>query len=115
MTFPAWVFARWRAATLAPERQPSVVPALHVKPRVPAEYMALHNSLEHRYASMVVLTFEQIESLLGFALPEQARTEQAWWTRETLPADRHSETWIMARRRATPNLLCRTVAFERLP
>ena len=115
MTFLAWVSARWRAATLPPERQPSVVPPPHVKPRVPAEYMALHSYLEHRYASMVVLTFEQIESLLGLALPDPARTEQSWWTGETLPADRHGETWTMARRRATPNLLSRTVAFERLP
>ena len=115
MRFFAWLTARWGDVTLAPERQPSVVPAPHSKPRVPVEYMALYSYLEHRYASMVVLTFEQIESLLGFPLPDLARTEQAWWTGETLPAARHGETWTLARRRATPNLRAQTVAFERLP
>jgi hypothetical protein len=115
MRFLAWLSARWRIVTLAPEPQPSVVPAPQSKPRVPVEYMALHSYLEHRYASMVVLTFEQIESLLGFPLPALARTEQAWWTGDTLPAARHGETWTMAQRRATPNLRAQTVAFERLP
>ena len=32
----------------------------------------------HRYASTVVLTFDQMESLLGFALPEAAHKERAW-------------------------------------
>jgi hypothetical protein len=44
-------------------------------PRVPREYRAFDTYLEHRYASVVVLTFEQIEALLGFALPTSARTE----------------------------------------
>ena len=43
-------------------------------PHVPCEYRALYAYLEHRYASVVGLTFEQIEALLGFALPTPART-----------------------------------------
>ena len=43
-------------------------------PHIPREYRALYAYLEHRYASVVVLTFEQIEGLLGFALPTPART-----------------------------------------
>jgi hypothetical protein len=45
---------------------------------VPGEYRALYSYLEHRY--VVVLTFEQIEALLGFALPTPARIEREWWT-----------------------------------
>jgi len=48
------------------------------KPRsfpVPAEYLSLHKYLENRYADTVVLTFSQIEDLLGFVLPESARRE----------------------------------------
>ncbi len=41
-------------------------------PHVPREYRALYTYLERRYASVVVLTFEQMEALLGFALPCQA-------------------------------------------
>jgi len=75
------------------------------------EYAALHKYLENRYASLVVLSFEQIESLLGFSLPDGARTDRTWWTHD----DGHTEAWAKARRSAVPNLLARNVAFERLP
>jgi len=82
--------------------------------RVPDEYLALYRYLEHRYASNVVLTFAEMESLLGFSLPESARTRADWWAGELSPQDRHAETWTVAHRRATPNLVARTVTFERL-
>lgn len=78
-------------------------------------YLLLYNYLENRYAATVVLTFAQIEDLLGFVLPEQARVDQEWWT----AADRnaagpnYSDSWVLARRTATPNLAAQTVAFER--
>jgi len=77
--------------------------------------MALYTYLQHRYASNVVLTFEQVESLVGFSLPPRARTERDWWTTLTRDTDRHSDAWTVAQRTATPNLSARTVAFERLP
>jgi hypothetical protein len=84
-------------------------------PCVPSEYLSLYTYLEHRYASVVVLTFEQMEALLGFALPSPAGTERDWWSGATEGTNRHSEAWIRARRTATPNLSARTVTFERLP
>ena len=42
-------------------------------PRVPNEYLSLYTYLEHRFASTVVLTFEQMEALLGFSLPRIGR------------------------------------------
>ena len=39
----------------------------------------LFDYLEDRYAQTVVLTFEQIEDLLGTGLPEPARRDGAWW------------------------------------
>jgi hypothetical protein len=62
-----------------------------------------------------VLTFEQVEALLGFALPEAAWSEQGWWTSAAASVDRHSDAWTVARRTATPNLSARTVTFERVP
>jgi hypothetical protein len=53
----------------------SLIPAEPSTPYVPGEYRALYRYLDQRYASVIVLTFEQIEALLGFALPEPARTE----------------------------------------
>ena len=84
-------------------------------PRVPAEYRSLYTYLDHRYASIVVLTFEQIEALLGFTLPVQASIEPEWWTDVAVSASRHSEAWLEAGRTATPSLAARTVRFERLP
>ena len=46
----------------------------------------LFDYLEERYAQTVVLTFEQIEDLLGTGLPEPARRDGGWWLE---PGDRH--------------------------
>ena len=80
---------------------------------VAAEYRSLYTYLEHRYASTVVLNFEQIEALLGFPLPPPARTDRHWWTGAALSADRHSDAWTVAGRTALPNLLAGNVTFER--
>ena len=79
------------------------------------KYLLLYNYLENRYANTVVLTFAQIEDLLGFGLPEQARLHQEWWTdAEKTPAGpNYSDSWILARRTATPNMVAQTVVFER--
>jgi hypothetical protein len=81
-------------------------------PHVPREYRALYTYLDHRYASVVVLTFEQIEALLGSALPGPARTEREWWT-EIADAQRHCSAWTSAGRTAAPNLAAGIITFER--
>ena len=79
------------------------------------QYLLLYNYLENRYANTVVLTFAEIEDLLGFALPDQARLHQEWWTAADTHVARpnYSDSWILASRTATPNLLAKTVVFER--
>lgn len=79
------------------------------------KYVLLYKYLENRYANTVVLTFSQIEDLLGFSLPDQARQEQAWWTEEpaTAAGPSYSDAWILASRSAKPNLVAHTVTFER--
>ena len=75
----------------------------------------LYEYLEHRYADRVVLTFQQVEDLLGFTLPDRARQEPGWWSDTGLgPDDSGSNAWTLARRSAQPNLRARTVAFERV-
>ena len=85
------------------------------QPVMSGKYLLLYKYLHDRYADTVVLTFGQIESLLGFALPDQARVNQQWWTNAVVTAAEinYSDSWILARRVATPNLLAQTVAFER--
>jgi hypothetical protein len=113
MTLQQSVLTWWDRLTRVPESQASVAPRLGPTPNVPVEYLSLHAYLEHRYATTVVLTFEQMESLLGFALPEPARSQPDWWTAAASSRDRHPHTWTAAGRTATPNLLAGTVAFER--
>jgi hypothetical protein len=80
---------------------------------VPGEYATLHNYLTNRYANIVVLTFDQIEGLLGFRLPDSARTQQKWWTgRAEGDEPACSDAWILAGMTARPNLLAQTVVFE---
>jgi len=85
------------------------------RPPVPAAYMPLFTYLDRRYATTVVLTFEQIEALLGFPPPSAAFTDPEWWTGRAGANDRHTAAWTAANRRATPRLTARVVAFERLP
>ena len=78
-------------------------------------YASLQKYLTARYADAVVLTFAQIEDLLGFALPVAAWVEPAWWG-PPVPGDvasAQSHSWVLARRTATPNLAAETVLFER--
>ena len=80
------------------------------------KYRWLYEYLEKRYANTVVLTFGQVEDLLGFALPDLARTDQEWWTTSnsrTLES-RWSDAWSLANRTARANLMAQTVTFERV-
>jgi hypothetical protein len=78
-------------------------------------YESLYKYLRDRYANRVVLTFKEIEDLLGFSLPDVARLHLAWWDGGS-PAgapSAQSFAWTLAGRTATVNLPARNVAFER--
>jgi hypothetical protein len=84
-------------------------------------YRVFHNYLEARYADTVVLTFRQIEDLLGFALPAPARTDPAWWTKnapaeigDSRCSDECSDAWTVAHRTAKANVAAQHVVFERV-
>ncbi len=95
-----------KAETEAPQRQGS---------QMTGKFLPLYRYLENRYADTVVLTFGQIEDLLGFALPALARTDLEWWTATGTPAPqpRYSDAWTLGRRTARPNLLAQNVVFDR--
>jgi len=95
-------------------REPAT-PAVPRRLDVPREYLSLHKYLDDRFAGTVVLTFSEIEDLLGFALPDVARLQQEWWAdaeAESAPSAQ-SRSWTQASRTATANLPAQTVAFER--
>lgn len=82
---------------------------------IPVEYRALHKYLSARFADTVVLTFAQIEDLLGSALPDLARRQPDWWADGDAAggASAQSSCWTQANRSASPNLRAMTVTFDR--
>jgi hypothetical protein len=84
---------------------------------VPAEYQPLYKYLEARFADVVVLTFGQIEDLVGHVLPDQAYVDHAWWRNdgESGSVSAQAIAWVRAHRVASANLAARTVRFERAP
>jgi hypothetical protein len=115
MTLLEWISSYWSRATPADTGKPVLFTIPRPTPRVPAEWLSLYTYLENRYASTVVLTFAQMETLLGRALPDAARLERDWWMDAGSRGGRCSDAWTMAGRTATPNLLARTITFERVP
>jgi hypothetical protein len=78
-------------------------------------YARLNTYLSGRFADNIVLTFAEIEDLLGFALPAEAHVRTEWWLGrggDDDPSPQRS-AWTRANRTATPNLFARTVRFER--
>ena len=111
-TLLEWVGLRWTRPEPVPQRAARLFPVEESTARVPGEYRALYTYLEHRYASVVVLTLEQIEALLGFCLPTPAKTERVWWT-DSVDTQPHSAAWTEAGRTAAPNLPAGVITFER--
>jgi hypothetical protein len=82
---------------------------------VTVEFKPLHAYLKGRYADNVVLTFTQIEDLLGHALPAPARSDEDWWANADASGEPSAQarSWVQADRTATPHLSARTVSFVR--
>src|SRR5258708_6240452 len=112
MRVPSWEWLK-RRGSAAPRRRETRAEAVKPQGRVMSgTYLLLYKYLENRYANTVVLTFAEIEDLLGFALPDQASLHQEWWT-DAVAGPGYSDSWILASRTAVPNLKARIVVFER--
>jgi hypothetical protein len=100
---------------LKKKARPAPEPATFAWHATSGQYLPLHLYLLNRYANRVVLTFSEIEDLLGFALPHRARLDPGWWAvgRSRIAGPQRSDTWTLANRTATPNLLAQSVMFER--
>jgi hypothetical protein len=110
-----WDLLKRRGHAAQDERQarPDVAPA--PKRVTCGKGQLLYKYLSERYAQRVVLRFSEIEDLLGFALPEQARRQRGWWTDAATDDDlvNYADSWVLANRTASPNMLAQTVVFER--
>jgi hypothetical protein len=111
-TTTAWLRSCWQREDVPVSLR--IAPPEEARPPVPAAYMPLYTYLDRRYAATVVLTFEQIEALLGFAPPAPAFADAEWWTGAGEANDPHTAAWTAAHRSAAPHLGARIVSFERL-
>ena len=104
-----------RVSTAHNQAEAGAEPAKRQGRVMSGKYLSLYTYLENRYANTVVLTFAEIEDLLGFTLPDLARLRQEWWTNADPSTARpsYSDSWMLASRTARPNLLAQTVVFER--
>jgi hypothetical protein len=83
--------------------------------QISGPYQPLHRYLDTRFADTVVLTFAEIEDVLGCRLPVPARVDSAWWGSASGVgiSPHHSEAWTCAKRTAIPNLQAGVVSFPR--
>ncbi len=103
-----------RGATAYHQREANAETAKPQRRVMSGKYLLLFKYLENRYANTVVLTFAEIEDLLGFTLPDEARVHAEWWTNPAtnIAEANYSDSWTSANRTAVPNLSARTVVFE---
>jgi len=78
-------------------------------------YRRLNTFLRERFADRLVLTFAQIEDIIGSPLPAEARLQPDWWVTAPAggPQSEQADCWVTASRTASANLSSRTVTFER--
>ena len=108
---------RWKRPAARVAAPPSAVPSSVAEaPGDAGQYHALYVYLRDRYADRVVLSFADIEALLGFSLPERARHAREWWSGPDAAAhgSAQSGAWTLASRSAIANLGARHVVFDRL-
>jgi hypothetical protein len=107
----------WTRKRAEPSQTPQMAPdnAL-AQPLVRASaYLGLYTYLSARHADTVVLTFAEIEALIGQSLPEAARREPAWWTPagDSGASPVQVAAWTRAGRVVTPNLPAQRATFLR--
>ena len=83
------------------------------RPPIIGPYHLLHVYLRDRFANRVVLTFAEIEDLLGFHLPDAARLDNLWWQTANGVRSPQSDAWTLANRTADASLSAQRVVFDR--
>ena len=109
-----WI--RRRLTRAQRERGGSPDPVVALGRAMSGPYQLLHTYLRDRFADTVVLTFGEVEDILGFSLPGVARQDPEWWTdsarTDTVPPQ--SDAWRLARRTAVPNFGAGIISFSRV-
>jgi hypothetical protein len=80
-----------------------------------AKYDPLGRHLMQQSEDEVLLTFAQIEGMIGGALPASARNHLEWWANETNPRTTHvqARAWLDAGFKTSVDLNRQRVMFRR--
>jgi hypothetical protein len=85
------------------------------KGKAMTKYAPIHRWLRSLRMDKVAITFEEIEGILGFQLPQSARVYRAWWENECVH-HRHTycRAWLDAGfETQNVNLAQQTLVFQR--
>lgn len=79
------------------------------------KYDLLRDHLMAIKSPSVMMSFTEIEAILGAALPRSARAHREWWANETNPATGHGHcrSWQLAGYGAFPDMAAELVTFRR--
>lgn len=95
-------------------RRSSVAGGLPGGSKRSSKYLPLCEFLSNVRESEISVSFAEIESILGFPLPESARKYPAWWANEQSGSHSHASAWIEAGWETTKaNLRDQAVVFRR--
>lgn len=61
-----------------------------------SSYRPLLDYLQSRDVTRIVLSFTEVERILGRILPESARKHRAWWSNERTGSHSHARAWMDA-------------------
>jgi hypothetical protein len=79
-------------------------------------YAPLRKHLDGVTADSAVLTWREIQTILGFALPKSARFRPQWWASDVVPDTRHShakEGWLLSGWKAKPDFTKQLTTFTK--
>jgi hypothetical protein len=77
-----------------------------------SKYKALSEFLYESWEKRIVLTYEQLEDILGFALPASAHTlPQSYWANTEYHT--YAKSWLALGYKAKVNVASKSVMFER--
>jgi len=80
-----------------------------------SKYTSLRVFLKNSKNVTEVLTFQELEKILGFSLPNSARNRKEWWGNETNIKSRHThcKEWLNAGWKVDSVVLGKMVTFSK--
>jgi len=57
-----------------------------------SKYSGLEEYLKHKVE--IILTYAEIEKIIGDKLPPSAYTDRTWWGNTTNPSRTHAQSWL---------------------